>query len=193
MDAMSEAPRRTLKVASVVGRTFTASELHGAYPDLGAVEEIEGHLGTLDVAELVALEAAGVTWHFRHLLTHEVAYESLPFTLRGELHGRVGAYLEQRDETESVDLDLIAHHYWYSGDLAKKLEYLEHAGAAAQARYANSAAIDYFERLAGLLTGAPAATRCFAWARCSRWSASGHAPAKPWTTLMRCRSPMTSS
>ncbi len=43
-------------------------------------------------------------------------------------------------------LDLLAHHYWHSDNLEKKREYLVKAGEAAQAKYANAAAIDYFER-----------------------------------------------
>ena len=75
-----------------------------------------------------------------------VAYESMPFELRAMLHQRVGEDIE-RTEAEHLErqLDLLAHHYWNSNDEAKKREYLWRAGAA-QAAYANTAAIDYFER-----------------------------------------------
>ena len=58
-----------------------------------------------------------------------------------------------RREAEAIDrnLDLLAHHYWHGENLQKKREYLGRAGDAAQASYANPAAIDYFERLAPLL------------------------------------------
>ena len=71
------------------------------------------------------------------------------------LHERVGAYIEATGP-ESIDrnLDLLAHHYWHSDNLPKKREYLGRAGDAAQAAYANAAAIDYFERLAPLVARA---------------------------------------
>ena len=40
IDEMAEAPRRTLKVASVVGRVFEAPILAGAYPDLGELPDV---------------------------------------------------------------------------------------------------------------------------------------------------------
>ena len=68
------------------------------------------------------------------------------------LHERVGRYIEAT-EADAIDrhLDLLAHHYWRSDNLPKKREYLGRAGDAAQASYANRAAIDYFERLAPLV------------------------------------------
>jgi hypothetical protein len=46
---------------------------------------------------------------------------------------------------------LLAHHYWRSENLPKKREYLARAGDAAQAAYANKAAIDLFRALAPLV------------------------------------------
>jgi tetratricopeptide (TPR) repeat protein len=70
------------------------------------------------------------------------------------LHGRVGDYIER---TEADDLDrvvpLLEHHYWRSDRETKKREYLLRAAEAAQASYANQAAIAYFDRLIPLLEG----------------------------------------
>lgn len=156
IDTVAEAPRRTLKVASVVGRVFRAPTLPGVYPDLGTDADILDHLGTLGAVDLVRAEIeAEQSYMFRHTITQEVAYESIPFSFRSALHERVGAYIE-RTETHATgrQLDLLAHHYWHSDNVAKKREYLARAGDAAQAAYANAAAIDYFERLATLVEGA---------------------------------------
>ena len=63
------------------------------------------------------------------------------------------AATSRQTEADAIDrhLDLLAHHYWHSENLPKKREYLGRAGDAAQASYANAAAIDYFERLAPLV------------------------------------------
>jgi class 3 adenylate cyclase/tetratricopeptide (TPR) repeat protein len=155
IDTVGEEPRRTLKVASVVGRVFEAPVLPGAYPELGELGTVRDHLGRLREADLVNLDReAQQAWMFKHIATQEVAYESLPFAVRAMLHGRVGEYIE-RTAGDGVDqqLDLLAHHYWNSDDQAKKVEYLGRAALAAQASYANTAAIDYFERLVPLLDG----------------------------------------
>jgi class 3 adenylate cyclase/tetratricopeptide (TPR) repeat protein len=155
IDTLDEHPRRTLKVASVLGRTFRMSMLPGIYPELGAVLEIEHHLDVLAASGLVHVDQAATdTYLFKHVVTQEVAYESMPFAFRSMLHERTAAYIEDA-EADAIErhLDLLAHHYSRSSNAPKKREYLGRAGDAAQAQYANPAAIDYFERLLPLVEG----------------------------------------
>lgn len=80
IDQLDETPRRTLKVASVVGRVFEAHILPGAYPELGPLGKVLDHLVTLRTADLVNLDSeADHAYLFKHVATQEVAYESLPF------------------------------------------------------------------------------------------------------------------
>jgi len=149
IDTLGESSRRTLKVASVVGRQFGVDVLTRAYPDLGGRRQVVGYLRRLGAEDLVVQEdARGDEYAFRHAVIREVAYESMPFSMRSLLHGRIGAWLEL---TSPDALDLLAHHFWYSNEEKKKREYLRRAGEAAEGRYANDAAIDYYRRLAGLL------------------------------------------
>ena len=155
IDTVPEAPRRTMKVASVVGRVFRAPMLPGAYEELGSLDEVRGQLELLRVADLVGLEREeDLSYLFKHVVTQEVAYESMPFSLRSVLHRRLAGYIEA-SEPDAVErnLDLLAHHYWRGDDDAKKREFLGRAAAAAQAAYANAAAIEYFERLLTLVEG----------------------------------------
>ena len=156
IDALGEDARHTLKVASVIGRVFRAPMLRRVYPELGSLKSITKQLATLGGADLVHPEIEEEqSYIFKHAVTQEVAYESMPFAFRSTLHERVGRFIE-RAERDAIDrhLDLLAHHYWHSENVAKKREYLGRAGNAAQAAYANAAAIDYFERLVPLLEGA---------------------------------------
>jgi predicted ATPase/class 3 adenylate cyclase len=153
VDGLSEAPRRTLKIASVVGRTFEVHTLPGVYPELGSIDDVRAHLETLRLLDLVNLDREDAeSYVFKHVVTQEVAYESIPFVLRASLHTSVGRYVEERDP-DAIDrhLDVLAHHFWHSDDEGRKLLYLVRAGKAAQAGYANAAAIDYFERVVPLL------------------------------------------
>jgi len=154
VDQLAERPRQLLKVASVIGREFQASMLTGVYPALGTDDAIGGDLAALAHADLVRIAGDNdAACAFKHGITREVAYESMPFALRSELHERVGDYIEET-EGDGIDrqLDLLAHHYWHSENRDKKREYLGRAGVAAQSGYANSTAVDYFERLAPLLS-----------------------------------------
>jgi len=153
IDTMDEGPRRTLKVASVIGRVFEAPILPGAYPELGDLDEVVDHLDTLRTADLVSLDREqDRAYLFKHVATQEVAYESLPFAVRSMLHGRIGSYIELADaDAIERNLDLLAHHFWLSDDVERKRHYLQRAAAGAQAGYANAAAIDYLKRLVPLL------------------------------------------
>jgi class 3 adenylate cyclase/tetratricopeptide (TPR) repeat protein len=153
VDTLSEAPRRTLKVASVVGRSFFAPALPGIYPELGSLAEVRGHLGTLGMLDLVRLDREDdEAYIFKHVVTQQVTYESMPFAIRSDLHERVGGYIEET-EPDAVErnLDLLAHHYWHSENVEKKRDYLVRAGEAAKATFANAAATDYFQRAIPLL------------------------------------------
>ena len=157
IDMLAESPRQTLKVASVLGRTFRATVLSGVYPELGGLEEVEDQLKRLDAAALVHLDdPVETSYVFKHVVTQEVAYESMPYAFRALLHERCGRYLEYAEpDAAERNLDLLAYHYGCSENLAKKREYLARAGEAAQATYANAAAIAYFERLVPLVEAGP--------------------------------------
>ncbi len=155
IDMLEEAPRTTLKVASVVGRTFQAPMLPGVYPDIGGIDDVRTNLRALQRVDLVIRDReADESYLMKHAVTQEVAYESLPYALRATLHGQVGAYLELQTDAVEHRLDLLAHHYWHSDDEPKKRRYLRLAAEQAQASYSNAAAIEYYERLASLLADA---------------------------------------
>ena len=148
IDMLAEAPRTALKVASVVGRTFETPFVQGVYPDLGSVDEVHARFEAARQADLVRVDRIeDQSWLFRHVVARDVAYDSLPFAMRALLHDRVGAYLESGGpHAVERNLDLLAYHYWLGADQAKKREFTVRAGIAAQARYANDAAADYYQR-----------------------------------------------
>jgi tetratricopeptide (TPR) repeat protein len=95
---------------------------------------------------------------FKHIVTHEVTYESLPFSLRAQLHEQLARYLEKQLVSgtlpEPALLDTLAFHYTHSNNTAKQREYLRKAGEAAQKSFANDATLEYYGRLLPLLTDA---------------------------------------
>ena len=86
-----------------------------------------------------------LAYAFRHMLTQEVAYESLPYATRSTLHERLGDFIETTAAGRlDQHLDQLAYHYAQGRNESKKKEYLLKAGRRAQHVYANTAAIDYF-------------------------------------------------
>ncbi|MBA3418517.1 MAG: tetratricopeptide repeat protein [Geodermatophilaceae bacterium] len=153
IDTLSESPRRTAKVASVVGRAFRGPLLPGVYPELGDDDDVRGHLHDLAGHDVVALdELESQSYRFTHAITCDVAYQSMPFAMRAKLHEGVADCLERGEDGDPErQLDRLAHHYWRSTNEDQKRRYLLRAGIAAQADYANAAALKYFRRIAPLL------------------------------------------
>jgi predicted ATPase/class 3 adenylate cyclase len=155
LDQLADSPRITLKVASVIGRSFEAATLWGFYPSLGDEQQVKQNLARLEQADLTFEEAPepDLIYAFRQVLTQEVSYESLPYATRATLHEQLGEFIE-RTFANQLDqhLDRLAYHYGASQNDAKKREYWLRAGRRAQQTYANTAAIDYYRRVLPLLT-----------------------------------------
>ncbi|HEX9028662.1 MAG TPA: AAA family ATPase, partial [Anaerolineales bacterium] len=151
IDRLSEKQKTALKAASIIGRLFPFAWLHGYYPALGAPKTVKKDLNELARLDLTPLETPEpeLTYLFKHIITHDVAYENLAYATRAQLHEQLARYLETQDTERR--LDLLAFHYGRSENLPKQREYLHKAGDAAQEAYANDAAVNYYERLLDLL------------------------------------------
>ena len=154
VDTLSEAPRRTLKVASVVGRSFLAPALPIVYPELGT------RGGRRRAPRHTARARPGRAGPGRRAVLHLQARRHPGGRVRehavldrGRCCTSASAATSRRRRRTSIglQLDLLAHHYWLSENQEKKREYLVRAGEAAEASYANAAAIDYLERAAPLV------------------------------------------
>ncbi len=151
IDQLTEGEQATLRVASVVGRLFRAAWLPGFAPELGALPQVRADLERLAQADLTPLDIPEpeLAYLFKHIVTQEVAYASLPHTMRATLHGTLADWLETVTP-DTPPLDLLAYHYDHSDNLPKRREYLRRAGEAAAAQYANAVAIDYLNRALAL-------------------------------------------
>jgi len=154
MDQLTDSQQITMKVASVIGRLFGAAMIWGVYPSIGDQELIKSNLNLISRLELTQLDTPEpeLTYLFKHIVTQQVAYNSLLHSTRAMLHNAIGTYIE---DVYSQNLDqyinVLAHHFEHSENEAKKREYLLKAGEAAQRDYSNLAAIDYYEKVLPLL------------------------------------------
>jgi class 3 adenylate cyclase/tetratricopeptide (TPR) repeat protein len=145
IDRLEEASRGVLRVASVIGQRIPFGILHSIqHADQQALLR---QLARLDAQEMTVLERASPepVHAFRHALIQEVAYQSMLYARRRDLHGRIGEYLEQRHADDLDDYyGLLAHHYRLSDRRDKAITYLLKAGHAARDVYANEEAMQYY-------------------------------------------------
>ena len=163
IDRLDENSRSVLRVASVIGQRIP----FGVLQSIQSFDQqvLTRELARLDAANMTALERAEPerVHAFRHALIQEVAYQSMLYARRRELHGRIGEYLERRYGDDLDDYyGLLAHHYRLSDRRDKAVDYLIKAGTAAQAVYANEEALQYLAWALDALGGDEADPRAWA-------------------------------
>ncbi len=151
MDRLSEDLKRTMQVASVIGRDF-AFRLLKSIMELGG--ELRIHLTNLVGLEILYEKALypELEYIFKHALTQEVAYESLLKQRRREIHGRIARAIEElyADRLEE-HYEVLAHHYEQSGNAPKAVDYLILAGEKSNASNAVQAADQFFQKARELM------------------------------------------
>lgn len=106
-----------LKIASVVGRTFSHYIVDGVHPIHTDRPHLRNYLDDLEQYALTAkLSDEELTYCFRHNLIQDVAYGTLSFAQRRQLHLAVVAFYEHRARDLAVihrredAYPLLAHH-----------------------------------------------------------------------------------
>jgi class 3 adenylate cyclase/tetratricopeptide (TPR) repeat protein len=115
IDLLDAPDKEVLQQAAVVGRIFwngsVAALLNGAGSDLDeALRRLEERDFVL--ARLASSISGQEEFIFKHILTRNVAYETLPRRSRGVAHANVAAWIEtQSGERRGELVELLAHHY----------------------------------------------------------------------------------
>jgi len=148
IDRLDERFKVTLKVAAAIGRHFQKDLLMAVHP-WGTTEELlSEHLARLQAEDFTRQEVRedDLDFLFKHVITQEVAYETMLYSQRRQLHATIGTVLEERytNDNSNEFVDLLAHHYSRSDNRPKALQYLHQAGNRALDNYANEPAVSYF-------------------------------------------------
>jgi len=143
IDRLPDGPKRTLHTAAVIGRDFGFRLLQRA---LGKAA-LEEHVAQLKSLEFIYEKRLlpEVEYTFTHSLTQEVAYESLLYQRRRELHGLIARTVEDvyGDRLEEFH-PVLAHHYLRSNEAKRAIEHLVMAGDRAVRLYANAEATAHY-------------------------------------------------
>jgi hypothetical protein len=146
LDRLGEDGKRTVQLASVIGRQFL-KRLLGRIA--GLTHELDGLLGELKTLEIVyelglLPEPAYI---FKHAVIQDVAYQSLLVQRRRDLHQAVGRAIEELYADRLTDhYEELAHHFAQGEAWSRAFEYLVRSGDKARDTYANEAALAHYER-----------------------------------------------
>lgn len=145
IDHLDERSKEILKLASVIGMTFSLRLLLDVIDN---PEDIDPYLTILEQRQLLLRQ----TWTgdgqciFRNALTRKVLYETILTEKRKEMHRRVAQSIEKVFKDRITDFyGMLAYHYSKAGDPDKAEEYLTKAGEEALRSFGLGDAFQYYE------------------------------------------------
>lgn len=143
IDTLPPLARKYLRYSSVLGRRFRREVLE----EFMAEEDVHLDEANTERLEGFIQEDGDGRVTFRHSVVHEVAYNSLPYAKRRELHGRAGLLIERKslDDLDSV-AEYLAGHFSQSGDHERAYRYSLTAAERAREAYANTDAAAQYQR-----------------------------------------------
>jgi len=146
IDRLSDDARRLLQAASVIGRRVALRLLAALWE---GPEDLDAHLRELIRLEFLYAQTVGEEPHcvFKHALTQEVAYASLPLGDRQALHAAVARALERlHAERLNEVYDRLAYHYSRTTETDKAVDYLVRFADKAAAVHAHAEAVTALEQ-----------------------------------------------
>lgn len=143
IDGLPPVPRRVLRLASVLGRSFDR-RLLDALLEGESVGEGEDSLASLG-AQLLG-DHEGRRLRFRHALLQEAAYQSLPFRQRLALHRRVGEAIERDAGALEEAAAVLSYHFLAAQDWPRTWRYARKAARSAQRAHAPAEVAVHLER-----------------------------------------------
>jgi tetratricopeptide (TPR) repeat protein len=145
LERLDEAPRATLQVASVIGRDFTGRLLDRVGVPGGRADTA---LRELKAVELIYEKGLSpeTAYTFRHALTQEVAYSSLPEPRRRSLHLAIGRAIEELYADRLAEhFEVLAHHFSLAEAWEPACAYLVKAADKAARTFATREALALYD------------------------------------------------
>lgn len=146
LDRIDERSREILQVGAVIGRRFSFPVISVVAPPR---DDLLDRLEELVQSDLLVIDDGerDLAHQFRQSMTRDVAYESILYARRRDLHRRTANWLSQLYYDHLEDqLAILARHYLLAEDWEHAFAFHMRAGLHAQARYANREAIALFEQ-----------------------------------------------
>lgn len=155
VDRLDEPTRLTLKAAAVIGRSFPFRLLKKIHPAHPSDQVLLAQLTTLIHLKIIDLELEDPerVYRFMYGITHEVAYTSLLFGQRRQLHAAVARWYEQTYAADIVAgraamavYDVLISHLHRAEEWQRLTRYARIAAEQAAQLFSNTAALRYIEQ-----------------------------------------------
>jgi class 3 adenylate cyclase/tetratricopeptide (TPR) repeat protein len=145
IDRLADAPKRTLQLASVIGREFTRRLIDRLAEIRERTEERIHELTALELI-LERRRFPELAYMFKHALTQDVAYASLLVQRRRELHGLIGRAIEELyGDRLAEHCEMLAHHFTRAEDWPRALDYLLEAAEKATRAFGLRQALELYD------------------------------------------------
>jgi class 3 adenylate cyclase/tetratricopeptide (TPR) repeat protein len=156
IDRLAPPQQLTLKVASVIGRSFAYRLLRDVYPIAADRPSLPGQLEGLQRRSLVLLETPepDLAWMFKHVITRDVAYELMVRAQRRPLHRAIAEWYELHHAAELPRFYPLLAYHWSRTDVAAKA--VRFQGLAGERALAGGAYQEAIQFLAAALARDPA-------------------------------------
>jgi len=154
LDRLGEEGKRTVQLASVIGRQFRRRLLERI---AGLPGELEGLLQELKALEIIYEQGRfpEPTYIFKHAVIQDVAYQSLLVQRRKELHRAVGRAIEELyPERLAEHYDELAHHFVEGEQWDEAFRYSVLAGDRAAHAFASAEARRHYAQALEVATRA---------------------------------------
>ncbi len=160
LDRLTGRQKALLHLCAVLGRDFSYALL-AAVADLKEEALRRGLAGLVEARLLQEREGTDeASYHFRHALIQEAAYESLSRSQRRQYHRSIAEVLTERfPETAQSRPEVLAHHYTEGGEHEPAILSWAYAGHLAGMRSANVEAVRAFTQALKLLRELPDAAQ----------------------------------
>ena len=141
VDRLAPDVRRTVKVASVLGRRFNSRILSKMVPG----DPVDRHLDA-GVLERIWNKHSKLQYAFRHALIRDAVYGMQMEKKLEELHRRAGNVIERMYSKDARMYSDLSHHFQKCGDTVRILKYTLKAAEYAKDNYRNREAMEMYGR-----------------------------------------------
>ena len=146
IDRLADAPKKTLQLASVIGREFTQRLLDRIADLRGRTDDFLRELKSIELIYEKRLFPE-LAYMFKHALTHDVAYNSILLQRRRELHRMIALAIEELYADRLAEqYEMLGYHFSRAEDWTRAIEYLLKAAEKARGGFANREALLLYEQ-----------------------------------------------
>jgi class 3 adenylate cyclase len=141
LDRLDEQTRALVQTAAVIGGRVTYPVLAGVYSQAQQLAQRLTYLVSIGILQIDEQDEQA-PFRFHPPLLREVAYQSILYTTRRELHRRVAERMELLAQRQnSTSLAELAYHFLMAEEWQRACEYSLRLGLHAQSRYATAEAL----------------------------------------------------